>query len=215
MRRPASTHHPGSPGATDWRSAPGSRTSPTAGPCAGRDAARSTQPPGPRQRTASGRSHSPRQAILHIAAQLQVARKLGGLRSPAAPIRVPLRGRCPIGQRRRCESSVAAQLPRDRRRRATDPPGDLAHPQLLSSQQTRSPPARRTTSNAPTAGQQRQMASRHPHGTIGHQQPPTRQPQPPPPRSRPHARSRVQNRTRCSRRPAVGRPGERSTGRPV
>ena len=80
--------------------------------------------------------HSPRQAVLHIAAQLRVGRQLGGLRSPAAPVGVPLRGRCPIGQRAAASPGVTAQLPRDRRRRATDPPGDLAHPQLLGAQQS-------------------------------------------------------------------------------
>src|SRR5436190_9014463 len=74
-------------------------------------------PPNPRARDSAPVRplHNPRQAVLHITAQLRVGRELGGLPPPAAPVGVPLRGRCPIGQRAAASPGIAAQLPRNRR----------------------------------------------------------------------------------------------------
>ena len=60
--------------------------------------ARPMTPPDPPDLRARDRApirplHSPRQAVGHIAAQLRVAGELG---SPAAPVGVPLRSRCPM-----------------------------------------------------------------------------------------------------------------------
>jgi hypothetical protein len=52
----------------------------------------------------------------------------------------------------------------------------------------RSPPARRTTSNAPTTAPGSQTASRQPRGTTGHQPPATPPPRQPRPRSTDHER---------------------------
>src|ERR1035437_10832251 len=64
--------------------------------------------------------------ILYIGAQRIVGSEFRDLRSFGTPITVPLGGRGPVlGVAATC-GGVAAQLARDRRRRSTQPRGDLA-----------------------------------------------------------------------------------------
>src|SRR5215211_2449591 len=70
--------------------------------------------------------------LLHVLAQRVVRRELRDLRPARASLRVPLRRRRPILQPVRARRCVAAQLPRDRRRRPVQPARDRAHPELLS-----------------------------------------------------------------------------------
>src|SRR5579859_2859763 len=75
-----------------------------------------------------GPSHRASQPILDAAPQRLVHRQLGGLRTPGAPISVPLRRRRPVLQVPAAGRSIAPQLPRDRGSRAAGSPGDLPHP---------------------------------------------------------------------------------------
>ena len=169
-------------------------------------ACRSIDPPDRRQRTRQAAAQH-RTGGVHIVAQLRVGGKLCGLRSPATPVGVPLRGRCPIRQRAAASPGVAAQLPRDRRRRSPDPPGDLAHPQLLGAQQSDLLPL-----------SERQVTPRQQGNSDNGIPPPSRNHRTPTASDTPASTAAstvetprliaVQNRTRCSRRPAGGRPGD-------
>src|SRR3954462_15411087 len=66
--------------------------------------------------------------VLHVAPQRLVDRQLGRLRTAGGAVGVPLRGRGPVRQTAAARGGVAAQLARDRGRRALEPAGDLAHP---------------------------------------------------------------------------------------
>ena len=146
----------------------------------------------------------PRQAVPHIAAQLQVGRKLGRLRPRYAGRRATARSMLDRSASR-CESRVTTQLPRDRRRRATirraisRTPSFSARSRAISS-------ARRTRRVTLDSG------ATVPDGIP----PPSRNHRTPTASDTPSLNSRlhgrdprliaVQNRTRCARRPAGGRP---------
>jgi len=87
----------------------------------------------------------PGEPLLHIPPQRLVRGQLGRLRSPRAPVSVPLRGRCPVLEPTAAGRGVAVQLARDRRRRTPKPPRDLPHPPreaARSAPSTRSSPRR-------------------------------------------------------------------------
>src|SRR5918998_3326121 len=89
----------------------------------------------PRDRgSARGDDHAG-QPVLHIAPQRRGDRQLRRLRTPRRPLGVPLRGGGPIVQTAATRSSIAPQLPRDRRGRSPQPAGDLAHPVALRAPQ--------------------------------------------------------------------------------
>jgi hypothetical protein len=93
----------------------------------------------PNRRTPNRRAvrggHLAGEPVLHVLAQLGVAGKLGWLGPPRLTLGLPLRDRRPVLQLAASRRCVAAQLTRDRRRRATQLPGDLAYPELLGVQQ--------------------------------------------------------------------------------
>src|SRR5215210_4264881 len=68
------------------------------------------------------------QPVLHIAPQLGIDGELGWLGPPRPPVGMPLRGRRAIVKPAAARRRVAPQLPRNRRRRPTEPAGNLAHP---------------------------------------------------------------------------------------
>jgi hypothetical protein len=74
------------------------------------------------------------QPVLHIAAQLVVDSELGRLGPACAAVGMPLRGRRAIVKAAAASRGVAPQLPRDRRRRPTQPARDLAHPATTGTQ---------------------------------------------------------------------------------
>ncbi len=82
-----------------------------------------------------GPLHRARQPVLHIAAQLEVRRELGGLRAPRPQVAMPLCGRGAIPEPAATSRSVAPQLPGNRRRRTTEPARDFPHPAALGTQQ--------------------------------------------------------------------------------
>src|SRR5712691_8248275 len=71
------------------------------------------------------------ETVLHVLAKLLVLSELGDLRAAGSALRVPLGRRGPILQSIRAGGGVAAQLPRDRRWRPTDPASDLTNSELL------------------------------------------------------------------------------------
>jgi hypothetical protein len=87
--------------------------------------ARSLTPPTPRdirtRDTPVRPLHRPRKPILHISAQHRVDLELGRLGSTGATLRMPVRGRGSILNSTASDRRVALQLPRDRRRRTTQP----------------------------------------------------------------------------------------------
>ena len=74
-----------------------------------------------------GTASRPAELALHMLLQPVVGGQLADLRPRCSPFRVPLRRRRAILPAATASSRVAMQLPRDRRRRATHLPGDLAH----------------------------------------------------------------------------------------
>jgi hypothetical protein len=83
-------------------------------------------------RRAVGRGDPAGKPVLHLLPARVMAGELGHLRAPGTPIGVPGRGRGPILQQAATGRGVAAQLPRDRRRRPADPPSDLGHAAALA-----------------------------------------------------------------------------------
>ena len=91
------------------------------------------------------------QPVLHIAPQRLVDGELGRLGPPRPQVGMPLRRRRAIVKTATASRGVAPQLPRDRRRRPTQPPRDLAHPaatgtqdrDLLTLSERQVPPRRR------------------------------------------------------------------------
>ena len=67
------------------------------------------------------------QALLHVPPQLSIDRELRRLRPARGAIRMPLRRRRSVLEAAGARGGVAAQLPRDRRRRSGQPAGDLAY----------------------------------------------------------------------------------------
>ena len=175
-------HHRGSPAPAGPRSAPGSTRSPTGGPDDAACRARSTAPgDGSGTALAVGPPHLSGQALLHVLAQPVVDRELGGLRALGALLGMPLRHRRPVVQRAAARRGVAAQLPRDRRRRAPDLARDLTHAHRPAARKQRDllalgeaqVPRRRRVPGRPSA-------SRHPHETTGRRPALTpRRPRPP------------------------------------
>ena len=158
--------------------------------------------------------HSPRQAVLHITAQLRVSRRLRGLRSLAAPRRRATARSMPDTSASRCESRRCGATPARSSTASDRSAGRSRAPPASEHAAERSPPAQRTTGNA----RQRSDSDRwHPPPSRNHRTP-TASDTPASTAASTVETPRliaVQNRTRCSRRPAGGRPGERSTGRPV
>src|SRR5207237_831054 len=87
-----------------------------------------------RRRLAVGLGDRAGEALLHVVAQRVVRGELGDLRAAGASLRVPLRRRGPIHERVATSRSVAAYLPRDRRRGPTQMASDLTHPDTLGVQ---------------------------------------------------------------------------------
>src|SRR3982751_1502753 len=81
----------------------------------------------PEPRPARG-DDQPGEPVLHVAPQRLVDRQLGRLRTAGGAVGVPLRGRGPVRQSAAARGGVAAQLARDRGRRALQLAGDLPHP---------------------------------------------------------------------------------------
>ncbi len=73
--------------------------------------------------------------LLHILAEPVVVGESRGLRAPGHQLSLPLRDRSTVVQPSTASGRVATQLPRDRRRRSPDPPGDLPNPDTLRPQQ--------------------------------------------------------------------------------
>ena len=86
---------------------------------------------GSRHQLAVGSGDLPGETVLHVGAQRVIAGELGDLRAARTPLRVPLRGRHSIRHFVAASRSVAAQLPRDRRRRPTQPSRHRPHPCAL------------------------------------------------------------------------------------
>ena len=76
-----------------------------------------------------------RQAVLHVAAQRLVPRKLRRPGPARGPIGVPLRGRGAVLEAAVAGRRVAPQLARDRRGRTAEVPGDVAHAATLGPKQ--------------------------------------------------------------------------------
>jgi hypothetical protein len=74
------------------------------------------------------------QAVLDVVPQPVVGGQLGDLRPTGASLGMPLRSRRPIRQLVAVRRRVAAKLPRDRRRRTTEPSSDLTHAEPLRMQ---------------------------------------------------------------------------------
>ena len=91
--------------------------------------------PRPRDRPCRGRAvrqaHLAREALLHVLTQPRVGSELGRLGPPRDQLGLPLRHRRPVLELVAPRRGVAPQLPRDRRRRAPQPPRGLAHPDPL------------------------------------------------------------------------------------
>src|SRR3954452_12270868 len=66
--------------------------------------------------------------VLHVAPQRLVDRQLGRFWTAGGSVGMPLRGRGPVRQTAAARGGVAAQLARDRGRRALEPAGARAHP---------------------------------------------------------------------------------------
>src|SRR4029453_11884139 len=75
--------------------------------------------------------HSSREPVPHPDAEPVVDTQLRKLRATSTPLGMPLCERRPILETKRPCRRVAAQLPRDRRRRPAEPTRDLAHTELL------------------------------------------------------------------------------------
>jgi len=88
--------------------------------------------PGWSESTAVTSPDLPREPILDIFPKLVMTDQPGDLRSTRATLGMPLGQRGPILQPERAGGGVAAQLPRDRRRRAAQPAGDVPDADLLS-----------------------------------------------------------------------------------
>ena len=86
---------------------------------------------GPVHRRAVRGADETSEPVLHVAPQRLVDRQLGRLRTAGGSVSMPLRGCGPVRQTAAACGSVAAQLARDRGRRALEPAGDLAHPMPL------------------------------------------------------------------------------------
>jgi transposase-like protein len=69
--------------------------------------------------------HRPRQAVLHVAAQLGIHGELRGLGAPRPLVGVPLGGRGPVLEPAAASRSVTTELSGDRRRRAAELTRDL------------------------------------------------------------------------------------------
>src|SRR5207253_5302442 len=81
---------------------------------------------------AVGPGDRPGEPLLHVLAQPVIRSELRDLRTARTSLGVPLRRRRPILQAVRARGRVTTQLPRDRRRRPTQPACDLARPDTLS-----------------------------------------------------------------------------------
>jgi len=146
---------------------------------------------GSRNRPALRVDDGAREAVLHVVAEPVVHGELGGL-GPAGPsLGVPLSDRGPVVNPAAAGGRVAAQLPRDRRRRPAGGAGDAAHPvtagleqgDLLALGKRQVPPRGRSQNHwrhaATLAKPPRPDRRRHAHNgggvlageTLGHPQP--------------------------------------------
>ena len=87
------------------------------------------------QGATAGRPNRAREPLLHIAAKPIIAGELRWPRTTSAPLCVPLRDRRLVLKPECSRRRVPAKLPRDRRRAAIDPAGDLTHTEALGPEQ--------------------------------------------------------------------------------
>ena len=211
--RSASTHHRGSQSSVCWQFAQDSRRRPTTVLAATMTATVPVHIGTRHPRPVGGRNHAC-ESVLHVPAQLVVCRQLRHLRSARLPVSVPLGGRRTILKSATTGGRISTELPRDCRRGTADVPSDVTNPKVLGVQD----------GDFFSLGK-REIAPDRGARLIGGM----------PPLSRNHlvptgwdtlatsAASSLdnpqaiasQNRRRCSRCPAVGRPGDCIGGRPA
>ena len=79
--------------------------------------------------------HGPCETVLHVLAQRIIDGELGAFRAPGTPIGMPLCRQGTIIQITAAGRGIPSQLPRDRRWRAVQAPGDRAHATAAGAQE--------------------------------------------------------------------------------